>query len=199
MLMKYLRGAMHWTMPSIALALLLPTQAPAAEEHQHQALGRVHFPVTCSPEAQDEFDQAMKLQHSFWYQAAGVAFKRVLERDPSCVMAYWGQALTLLYNPFTVPPAKNLAEGKALLQQAQTMGAKSSREADYIAALALVFKDSDPAGHRARLLEYEKAMGQLHARYPEDPEAAIYYALALNVAASPADKTYARRSMRPRS
>jgi hypothetical protein len=180
-------------MPSIALALLLPTQAPAAEEHQHQALGRVHFPVTCSPEAQDEFDQAMKLQHSFWYQAAGVAFKRVLERDPSCVMAYWGQALTLLYNPFTVPPAKNLAEGKALLQQAQTMGAKSSREADYIAALALVFKDSDPAGHRARLLEYEKAMRQLHARYPEDPEAAIYYALALNVAASPADKTYARQ------
>jgi hypothetical protein len=78
MLMQYLRCAMHWTMPSTVLALLLCAQALAAEEHQHQALGKVHFPVTCSSEAQAAFDQAMKLQHSFWYQAAGVEFKRVL-------------------------------------------------------------------------------------------------------------------------
>ena len=65
--------------------------ASAADEHAgHPVLGTVHFPVTCTPEAQQAFDEAMKLQHSFWYQAAHDAFSDVLQRDPECAMAYWG-------------------------------------------------------------------------------------------------------------
>ncbi|AWN43829.1 hypothetical protein DK389_29045 [Methylobacterium durans] len=51
-------------------AFLLTTPAHAHFEHRHQVLGTVHFPVTCSAEAQAAFDQAMKLQHSFWHTAA---------------------------------------------------------------------------------------------------------------------------------
>ena len=36
-----------------------------------------------------------------------------------------------------------------------------------------------------------KAMEQLAQRYPDDDEAQIHYALALNTSATPADKTYA--------
>ena len=36
-------------------------------------------------------------------------------------------------------------------------------------------------------------MEQLQARYPDDREAAIFYALALQSSASPADKTYANQ------
>ncbi|MGH8723062.1 MAG: hypothetical protein ACREU4_13820, partial [Burkholderiales bacterium] len=151
------------------------------------------FPVTCTPEAQQAFDQAMKLQHSFWYEAAHDAFSDVLQRDPECVMAYWGIAMTLLTNPFSPPPAKNLADGWAALEQARRLGAKSEREADYIAALAEFYRDADTKDHRTRVLAYEQAMAQLHARYPDDSEAAIYYALALNVAAVPTDKTYAKQ------
>ncbi|HEX6112740.1 MAG TPA: hypothetical protein VFZ10_10550, partial [Geminicoccaceae bacterium] len=156
-------------------------------------LGTVHFPVSCTPEAQQAFDEAMKLQHSFWYQAAHDAFSDVLQRDPECAMAYWGIAMTLLTNPFSPPPAKNLSDGWAALEQARQLGAKSQREADYIAALSEFYRDADTKDHRTRVLAYEQAMAQLHARYPDDPEAAIYYALALNVAALPTDKTYAKQ------
>ena len=156
-------------------------------------LGTVHFPVTCTPEAQQAFDEAMKLQHSFWYQAAHDGFSEVLQRDPECVMAYWGIAMTMLTNPFSPPPAQNLADGWAALEQARQLGAKSQREADYIAALSEFYRDADTKDHRTRVLAYEQAMAQLHARYPDDSEAAIYYALALNVAALPTDKTYAKQ------
>jgi len=108
-------------------------------------------------------------------------------------MAHWGIAMTLLTNPFSPPPAKNLADGWAALEQARQLGPKSEREADYIAALSEFYRDADTQDHRARVLAYEEAMAQLHARYPEDPEAAIYYALSLDVAALPTDKTYAKQ------
>jgi hypothetical protein len=170
------------------------TPGSAADEHAgHPVLGTVHFPVTCAPEAQQAFDQAMKLQHSFWYQAARDAFSEVLQRDPECAMAHWGIAMTLLANPFSPPPANNLADGWAALEQARQAGTKSEREAGYIEALSAFYGDADTKDHRTRVLAYEQAMAQLHARYPDDSEAAIYYALALNVAALPTDKTYAKQ------
>jgi hypothetical protein len=179
---------------SLPILLGLVTAPANADEHAgHPVLGTVHFPVTCTPEAQQAFDEAMKLQHSFWYQAAHDAFSEVLRRDPECVMAYWGIAMTLLTNPFSPPPAKNLAEGWAALEQARALGAKTQREADYIAALSEFYRDADTTDHRTRVAAYEEAMARLHARYPDDSEAAIYYALALNVAALPTDKTYAKQ------
>ena len=182
----------RFTLPILLGFVTAP--ASAAEEHAgHPVLGTVHFPVTCTPEAQQVFDEAMKLQHSFWYQAAHDAFSEVLRRDPECAMAYWGIAMTLLTNPFSPPSAKNLADGWAALEQARQLAAKSEREADYIAALSEFYRDADTRDHRTRVLAYEEAMAQLHARYSDDPEAAIYYALALNVAALPTDKTYAKQ------
>ena len=70
----------------ICLPLLLgfATPASAADEHAgHPVLGTVHFPVTCTPEAQQAFDEAMKLQHSFWYQAAHDAFPRCCSAIPA--------------------------------------------------------------------------------------------------------------------
>ena len=187
-----IRRPWHFFLP--ILLALVTTPAGAADEHSgHPVLGTVHFPVTCTPEAQQAFDQAMKLQHSFWYQAAHDAFSEVLQRDPECAMAYWGIAMTLLTNPFSPPPEKNLADGWAALEQARELGAKSEREADYIAALSEFYRDADTKDHRTRVLAYEQAMAQLHARYPDNSEAAIYYALALNVAALPTDKTYAKQ------
>jgi tetratricopeptide (TPR) repeat protein len=187
-------GRRSWLICLPLLLAPLATSASADDGHAgHPVLGEVHFPVTCTAEAQQAFDHAMKLQHSFWYQAAYEAFSEVLERDPECVMAHWGIAMTLLVNPFSPPPPQNLADGWATLEQAQQLGAKSEREADYIAALSEFYRDAESRDHRTRVLAYEEAMAELHARYPDDSEAAIYYALALNVAALPTDKTYAKQ------
>jgi hypothetical protein len=117
----------------------------------------------------------------------------VLKADPSCAIAYWGIAQSLLLNPFGVPPAANLAEGLAALEKAKAIGAKTPRENEFIAALAAFYTDYDKLDHRARVQAYLKAMEALAQRYRQDDEAQIYYALALDVAASPADKTYANQ------
>jgi tetratricopeptide (TPR) repeat protein len=192
------------TIRGLAIGLMATAAASTGQAQQHDhaqggtpptpsTLGQVHFPVSCTAEAQAAFDEAMKLQHSFWYQAAGEAFRRVRERDPGCVMAYWGEALALLVNPFTVTTAANLRQGRALLEEARRTGARSEREAGFIAALSELYGDDNPANHRARVERYEQAMGQLHQRFPDEPEVAIHHALALVMAAPPTDKTYARQ------
>jgi len=186
----------HANVWALTLGLALsPVLGLAQQQHDGHAhggtapppgtLGQVRFPVSCTPEAQAAFDDAMKLQHSFWYEAAAQAFRRVRERDPGCAMAYWGEAMALLVNPFVVTSAANLRQGRALLAEAKRIGAKSEREAGFIDALGEWYGDEDPATHRARVVRYEQAMERLHARFPEEPEVAIHYALALAVAASP--------------
>jgi hypothetical protein len=156
-------------------------------------LGKVHFETSCKPEAQKLFDRAMLYQHSFWYRASQQAFEDVLKSDPECGIAYWGIALSLLWNPHVPTPAKNLAEGAAALAKAKNAGAKSERERDYLDALGAVYADFEKADHRTRMQAYARAMDQLAQRYPNDDEAQIHYALALNTSASPADKTYANQ------
>src|SRR5580692_10060168 len=179
-------------------AILISLAQPALVQSDDKALGdkalgTVHFETSCKPEAQKLFDRGMLYQHSFWYRASQKTFEDALKADPECAVAYWGIALSLLWNPHGAPPAKNLVEGSAALAKANSIGAKTERERDYLAALGAMYADSDKVDHRTRLLAYAKAMEQLAARYPNDDEAQIYYALALNTSASPADKTYANQ------
>jgi hypothetical protein len=96
-----------------------------------------------------------------------------------------------LWNPHVAPPAKNLAEGAAAIAKGKSMGVKTARERDYLDALGVMYANFETVDHRTRIEAYAKAMEQLAARYPNDDEAQIHYALALNTSASPADKTYA--------
>jgi tetratricopeptide (TPR) repeat protein len=156
-------------------------------------LGVVNFETSCKPEAQKFFNQGMLYQHSFWYRASQKVFEDTLKADAECGIAYWGIALSLLWNPHATPPAKNLAEGASVIAKGKTVGAKTQRERDYIDALGAMYADYEKVDHRTRLLAYAKAMEQLAQRYPNDDEAQIHYALALNTSASPADKTYANQ------
>jgi len=181
-----------WTVAAIA-ATGVSLALSALGQTDDRKLGTVHFETSCKPEAQKLFDRGMLYQHSFWYRASQKTFEDVLKADPECAIAYWGVALSLLWNPHVPPPAKNLAEGAAALAKAKSMGAKTARERDYIVALDAMYADSDKVDHRTRMQAYVKAMEELAARYPKDDEAQIYYALALNTSASPADKTYANQ------
>jgi hypothetical protein len=166
---------------------------PAFGQASDNRLGTVHFATSCKPEAQKLFDQGMLYQHSFWYRASQKYFEDTLKADPECAIAYWGIALSLLYNPHVAPPVKNLAEGAAAIEKGKALGAKTQRERDYLDALSAMYTDYEKVDHRTRVLAYLKAMEQLAQRYPDDDEAQIHYALALNVGASPADKTYANQ------
>src|SRR5258706_5654477 len=164
---------------------------PALGQSDEEKIGTVHFETSCKPDAQKLFDRGMLYQHSFWYRASQRVFEDVLKADPECGIAYWGTALSLLWNPHVAPPAKNLAEGAAAIASGKSVGAKSQRERDYLDALAVMYADHEKVDHRTRIQAYAKAMEQLAQRYPNDDEAQLHYALALNTSASPADKTYA--------
>src|SRR4030088_218015 len=168
------------------------TQSAAAQDTAERR-GAVHFETSCNEAAQRRFDRGMRYQHSFWYRASKDIFEDVIKADPDCAIAYWGIAMSLLLNPFGVPPPANLAEGLAAIQKAKATGAKTPREREFIDALGAFYADYDKLDHRSRVQAYLKAMGGGAQHYPQDDEAQIYYALALDVAASPADKTYANQ------
>jgi tetratricopeptide (TPR) repeat protein len=179
-------------------ALLYGSVAMAQEKHEHpvgkpEELGNVYFPVSCSAAAQKQFERAIAMLHSFWYEEAEKAFAEVTATDPSCAMGYWGIAMSL-YHPIWYPPdTASLKKGGAAIQKAKSVGVKTDRERDYVAAIETFYKDSDKLDHRTHAVAYEKAMEKLYLRYPDDREAAAFYALALLSTAPSTDKTYANQ------
>ena len=174
-------------------ALIAPvdqTVARAAEER----LGEVSFPISCSEAAQTQFNRAVAMQHSFFFPETVKAFSAIVEKEPSCAMAYWGIAVSQRPNPLVGPfPGDVLKRGWEAIEQARAASQKTERESAWIEALAAFYQDYATVPQRTRTADYEAAMARLSARYPGDAEAAIFYALALNEAADPADKTYARQ------
>ena len=175
-----------------ATILSFPVAAPAQDANDQQ-LGTVHFETSCNEVAQRRFDRGMRYEHSFWYGAAREIFEDAAKADPTCAIAQWGVALTLLDNPHGPIPAPNLAPGLAAIQKAKAVGAKTERERDYIDALALMYVDYEKLTHVQRIRSYLGAMEKLAAKYPNDDEAQIAYAITLNTSASPTDKTYAQQ------
>jgi hypothetical protein len=176
-----------------ATAALAYLAQPALAAKNDKQLGSVQFETSCTPAAQKLFNQGMLYQHSFWYRASQRTFEEVLKADPNCAMAYWGIALSLLYNPHAPPPPSNLPLGLDAVQKGKALGAKTERERDYIDAIAAMYVDHDKVDHRTRVQRYLKATEQVAQKYPKDDEAQIAYAITLNVAAPPTDKTYANQ------
>jgi tetratricopeptide (TPR) repeat protein len=176
----------------IALDQSRPTMA--AQEHEHpipEKLGTVEFPTSCSANVQEEFERGVALLHSFAYSAAGKSFRAVLAKDPNCAMAHWGVAMTYfhqLWEPYVA--ALDLARGQTEIDQAKRLGG-SERERGFIDALNLIYANANSVPYAKRAKAYTQAMGKLAARFPDDVECQVFYALALIATASPTDKTHA--------
>jgi len=159
-----------------------------------QDLGRVHFETSCTPQAQEKFDRGLAMVHSFFYPNSVQAFTEAAAADPQCAIAYWGIAISHRPNPLILPlSAAVLKNGLEAVEKGKTIGATTERERDWLAAIELYYREYDKVDQTTRGLSYEKAMERLAQKYPDDPEAAVFYALALNEAALPSDKTYAKQ------
>ena len=166
----------------------------SAVRAQEEKLGEVNFPISCSAGAQMQFNRAVAMLHSFFFPETMKAFTAITRQEPSCAMAYWGVAISQRPNPLVAPfPAELMKNGWEAIEAGRAAGAKTQRENDWIEALAVFFKDYDKIDLRTRTLAYEAAMARLTTNYPDDNEAAIFYALALNEAVDLSDKTYAKQ------
>src|SRR5436189_862043 len=168
----------------------------AQEPHPHQAeaLGRVVFPVSCTPEAQTRFERAMALLHSFWWEEGGRAFRAVAASDSTCALAYWGLALNYWGNPFVGGPSgDDLRQGAVAAARARALGAPTARERGFLAATGALYRDHETTPNSRRLLAYSDTLARVYRDFPDDPEVAIYYALSLVATASPTDTTFTRQ------
>src|SRR5438093_4047353 len=177
---------------ALAFAVLLPAAVAVASAQGGAKLGNVTFPISCAPAVQADFERAVALLHSFWYEEALKAFTAVTTADATCAMGYWGIAMSVYYPLWQPPSPAMLQKGTAALEKTRGLAA-APREKDYIGAIETYYRDHDKLDHRTRALAYEKAMEQVYRRYPDDREAAVFYALALNATAAPTDKAYANQ------
>ena len=177
---------------TFALTLILLAGVTVASAHDGEKLGTVRFPVSCAPAVQADFERAVALLHSFWYEESLKAFTAITTAEPTCAMGFWGIAMSVYYPLWQPPSAAMLQKGTTALDKTRGLTA-TPREKDYIAAIETYYRDADKLDHRTRAAAYENAMEQLYRRYPEDREAAVFYALALNATAAPTDKTYANQ------
>jgi protein SCO1 len=177
---------------ALGLAVIIAACAFGASFMARDArLGVVRFPISCGWVSQHDFTTATSLLHLFQFADAEEVYAGIVRRDPDCAMAYWGVVMSRLGNPiYRLPDAADIAAARTALAAAATASEASPRERAYVAALSTLFADS-AAQWSQRATAYAAAMGALAERYPEDAEAPIFYAVALNFAAQPGDPTHA--------
>jgi len=182
----------------VAMSLMLVARV-RAQEHEHggapgEQLGRVVFATSCRPDAQAQFERAMALLHSFWWEEGARAFRAVTAADSTCAMAYWGLALNYWGNPFVGGPVgENLRHGAAAAVVALALSAPTARERGFLAAAGALYRDYETTSNPRRLQAYSDTLARLYRDFAADPEVAIYYALSLVATASPTDTTFARQ------
>ena len=177
---RFLKPALLLLASAVSAAVFAHGDDPKAKSKGEQ-LGQVLFKTSCSPQAQREFEIALARLHSFHFPETTRAFTAIPTTDPTCAIAYWGLAVSIRPNPLVGPwDAATLKRGLDAVEKGEAIGAKTERERDWLAAIKEFYKDFDKVDQDTRTRNYEKAMEALAKKYPNDVEAKIFHALALN-------------------
>jgi hypothetical protein len=184
----------------VFIAAIYPVALIADDNHHHDAsekLGTVNFPTSCKAETHKPFERGLAWLYSFEYAEAEQQFKDVSRQDPQCGMAYWGQAMSLYHQLWARPGKEDVQRGAELMEKARQSKPLTSRERDYIEALAVFYGNGDKLDHPHRAEAYAAAMAGVYQRNPQDREAGVFYALAL-LASGPerdANQTNAKKAV----
>jgi len=142
-------------------------------------LGTVSFPVSCNERAQGFMTRGVGLLHHMTYMAAEKFFNDAMRADPDCVLAYWGVAMTYIHPLWPdVTSETQFARAAELITTADSIGAKTPREAAYLAAVKAYYENAAKRSERERLVAYDAAWKKVYTDFPDDDEGAAFYALA---------------------
>ncbi|MFQ5562234.1 MAG: hypothetical protein ACE5FO_01570 [Parvularculaceae bacterium] len=124
------------------------------------------------------------------YVDADNAFAAALEADPECALGYWGRAMTLIHPMWPdTPTSEQFAAGAALVADGLTQARMTPRERAYLNAVGAYYRDAALRSEDDRLSSFAQAWRSVYEIFPDDPEAAAFYALAYLAAADPTDKS----------
>ena len=144
-------------------------------------LGTLHHPTsTSSPEAQQFFDQGLRLIYAFNHEEANRSFQHALELDPKFAMAWWGIAVAVGPN-YNMPVD---AEHEKIAVDAVRHAVELSQSAlpveqDYINAIATRFSSAANPDYSQLNIDYSRAMRKLAQKYPDDLDASTLFADSL--------------------
>jgi hypothetical protein len=173
------------------------------DHHHHEdltetQLGTVHFPISCAASVQKPFARGVALLHSFWYEEAEKEFLDIAKDDPNCAMAHWGIAMSIWHQLWNEPDEKVVARGLEEVKAGEAIVERmpkkvSLREYAYIQALGAFYGGFKETNHAVRATAYCHAMQKVYESYPDDHEAAAFYALSLLASEPHHDETFANR------
>jgi tetratricopeptide (TPR) repeat protein len=141
-------------------------------------LGNAHHPVsTSNPEAQQFFDQGLRLIYDFNHDEAARSFQRAAELDPKLAIAYWGIAEAVGPNYNDPASEDRFKQAHEAIQKAVDLSANASpSEQAYIQAMAKRFPADPKADLKKAAEDYHDAMREVSKKYPDDLDAATLFA-----------------------
>ena len=163
----------------LSLTAFLGLLAAGAAAVRADDLGRIDFPTSGSGEAQKHFLRGALLLHSFEFDDAAEEFRAAEKGEPGFAMAYWGEAMTFnhpLWMEQDAAAARKALEKLAPTPEGRLAKAPTEREKMYLSAVEALYGKGDKAANDK---DYAEAMRRLHEKFPDDENAAAFYALAL--------------------
>lgn len=181
----------------IVIALFSITSANAEDPKDSSkaqgSLGVVEFETSCSEAVAADFNRGVALLHHMMYKQAEQMFTEIIEKDPECAMAYWGLAMTQLH-PLWAPPSKEeLARGLFAVKTAQSKNPSTEREQAYVSAIQGFYDGFETKDHPTRIAIWEEGQKNIMETYPDDVDAAAFYALSHLATAPKADKAFSHQ------
>ena len=159
------------------------TMAGAGTQGTRPGLGTVEFPTSASSkEGQAHFVRGVAALHSFWYPVALKEFREATRIEPDFMMAYWGEAMAHNHPLWGDP--QETAAGREVIEKIRISPELTPRERAWLNAVKVLYGEG---GKVARDKAYAEAMEKIYRAYPDDAEAALFYALALMGTVRPED------------
>lgn len=181
---------MNWRYMITGAALLAGSAVSVSAQHAGHAQGGVplydnlgthtYAITTQSPQAQQYFNQGLRLYYAFNHAEAIRAFEAAAELDEQCAMCWWGVAAA--YGPninLPMDSASGVAAYAAIREAQARISHASPSERALIEAMAVRYVPVPPADRAALDSAYMRAMADVVDAFPNDAEAATLYAEAI--------------------
>ncbi len=161
------------------LAVLLVSTAVLAQQEFRSRYGHADMNISCAAVAREPFTRGLLQLHSFAWAESRASFGKAASADPECAMAYWGVAMSHYDSLHEHPDAAAVGAAQNALDRARIARSQTAREKAYVLAAAEIFAGYPDVERVTRDRRYSNALRELMTAYPEDEEAAVFYALSL--------------------
>ena len=151
------------------------------------------MPFSCDQSVNESARKALALLHHMTYVGARAVFENISANDKGCAIGYWGQAMSYIHPLWSDPPSEaDFKMGKNLASKAMK-NANNAKEKAYVSALQSYYDKGRSNNEKLNLKAFAEGWREVYENFPDDPEAASFYALANLGTVDPSDKSYVKQ------